>query len=81
VGADGGGTAQRKREAAGKEFSIENKVLWQTVEDEVQVDFANHAYIQYRHISPVSGPAMGYGFGLELFRTAARQFLRSDPVL
>src|SRR5579863_2318951 len=48
-----GRTAQGKREAAGQQFPVQHQIFRQTVEDQVQVDFTNHAYVQCRHDSPL----------------------------
>src|SRR6202034_37657 len=53
MGKNCGRTAQGKREAAGQQFSVQHQFFRQTIEDQVQIDFTNHAYVQCRHESPL----------------------------
>src|ERR1019366_3821786 len=79
MGNNCGRTAQGKREPAGQQFPVQNKLLRQTVEDQVQVDFTNHAYVQYRHISPVRATRqIDYGTSsVALFLGPRAKFLKS----
>src|SRR5579863_2827410 len=53
MGKNCGRTAQSKREAAGQQFPVQHELFRQAIEDQVQVDFTNHAYVQCRHVSPM----------------------------
>ena len=48
MGKNCGRTAQGKREAAGQQFPVQHKLFRQTIEDQVQVDFTDNAYVQGR---------------------------------